>query len=156
MLHIDALVPNSDSATAAAIVRKKSGNKGTPSIQGRLIEMSFRSVEMDGCNLWREPDDVAVGQLAEALRLADLHGKSELKINNITPWIAVGHVDSCRVPTYQRKIQGYLELACEKLKRQVPECRLDLSRGEYGIRCYLGRVRPTDHVYDEDLVSDSR
>ena len=94
--------------------------------------------------------------MVEAVRLADLRAKPELKINNISPWIAVGSDASCQVPILQKKIQNYLAQACKTLKRAVPECRLDLSHGAYGIRCYLGRTKPTDHVFDEDFVSDSR
>ena len=111
---------------------------------------------MDGRNLWREPQDVAVAQLAEALRLADLRGKSELYICNIAPWIKVGQADTGQVPIIQDKILRYLQAASQQLDRDVPACRLDLRHGEFGIRCYLGRMKPTDHVYEEDLFSDSR
>lgn len=156
MLHVDTLSPTPNAAPSGAVIKNSAGKKGATSAQTRLIDISYRAVELDGQNLWREPEDVAVGQLAEAVRLADLRGKPELKINNITPWIAVGHIDSCQVPILQKKIERKLAKACEQVKRPMPECRLDLSRGEYGIRVYLGRVRPTDHVYDEDLISDSR
>lgn len=156
MLHVESIAPSPSSATESKLVNKSADPKGIAATAFRLIEVRFRSVELDGRNLWREPAEVAIGQLAEAVRLADLRGKSELMINNITPWIAVGHADSCKIPVIKRNIQTCLYKACKKTNRPVPECRLDLTRGEYSIRCYLGRTKPTDHVYDEDLVSDSR
>ncbi|MGR3290387.1 MAG: hypothetical protein ACU0C9_04235, partial [Paracoccaceae bacterium] len=79
-----------------------------------------------------------------------------LKINNITPWIAVGNLESRQIPIIQKKIEHRLASACKQIRRPVPDSRLDLTHGVYGIRCYLGRTKPTDHVYDEDLLSDSR
>lgn len=122
----------------------------------RMFEMTFRAVEMDGRNLWREPAEVAIGQLAEAMRLADLRGKPELYINDITPWITVGQADTGQVPIIQDRIMRSLRAACKQIKRDMPVCRLDLRRGEFGIRCYLGRMKPSDHVYEEDMISDSR
>ncbi len=155
MLHVETLSPTLGSVPASPLFQgaPKTREADAP---GRLIEISFRSVELDGRNLWREPADVVVGQLAEAVRLADLHDMVELNINNITPWIAVGDADSCQVPILQKKLMQKLKLACERIKRPMPASRLNLSHGEYSIRCYLGRFKPTDHVYDEDFLSDSR
>jgi len=156
MLHVENLVLASGSATQATYMPSPSSPKHHAAASTRLIEMSFRAVELDGRNLWREPEDVAVGQLAEAIRLADLRGKPELKINNITPWIAVGNLESRQIPIIQKKIEHRLASACKQIRRPVPDSRLDLTHGVYGIRCYLGRTKPTDHVHDEDLLSDSR
>jgi len=156
MLHVESLAPTLRSTPDAAVLKALPAAKDGLQPPVRLIEMTFRTVELDGRNLWREPENVAVGQLAESVRLADLRTKSELYIRNIAPWISVGQEESYQVPILQSKIQGYLAQACKKLRRPEPACRLDLSRGEYGIRCYLGRIKPTDHVYTQDLVSDSR
>lgn len=121
-----------------------------------LIKVGFKSIELNGHNLWRDPENVAIGQLAEAIRLADQHQRSELNINNITPWIKIGREETAQVPIIQDKIQRHLNAACIKLQRAIPECRLDLSQGEFGIRCYMGRFKPSDHIFEEDMVSDSR
>ncbi len=156
MLHFENLAPTLGTVPSSALFQGNPNLKNVSNKSAPLIKVSFRTVELDGQNLWREPEDVVVGQLAEAIRLADRRDMTELKINNIAPWIAVGDADSCQVPILQKKIQQKLEIACERVKRPMPECRLDLSHGDYGIRCYLGRIKPTDHVYEEDFVSDSR
>ena len=156
MLHVESLTPSLKPAADIAIFQAPLSRRQPASSPTQLIETSFGAVELEGRDLWREPEDVAIGQLCEAVRLSDLRSKPELKINNISPWVAVGSEESCQVPILQKKILRYLAQACDRLKRPTPECRLDLSRGEYGIRCYLGRTKPTDHVYDEDFVSDSR
>ncbi|MEE9388313.1 MAG: hypothetical protein V3U96_06855 [Paracoccaceae bacterium] len=156
MLHFETLSPTLGSNATAGMMHVHPQAKNQPSPNSQLIEISFRSVEFNGQNLSRELDDVIVGQLVEAVRLSDLRDKNEMNINNIAPWVEVGHEDSCQVPILQKKIQKNLERACAQLKRPVPECRLNLSRGEFSIRCYLGRNKPTDHIYNEDLVSDSR
>lgn len=121
-----------------------------------FLEIKFRSIDVDGTNLWREHHDVAIGQLAEALRQADLHGKPELNIDNISPQISVGDADTAQIPIIQRKIERFLAAASKKLNREMPVCRLDLHNGQFGIRCYLGRMKPTDFIFGEDLMSDSR
>ncbi len=122
----------------------------------KKFKVAYQSIEFDGCGLWHEQDQVAVNQLAEALRVAEAHGKFELNINNFTPWIKIGEDETKQVPIIQQDIQRNLATACEKLGRDIPESRLDLQRGEFAIRCYLGRTKPTDHIYEEDLISDSR
>ena len=160
MLHIESQAPTTNPIADSDFFRNGSQtlpfSKGKSSSSSQLIEMTFRAVELDGQDLWREQTDGMIGQLAEASRLADLRDKTELKINNFAPWIEVGCHESCQVPILQQKIQRSLAAACKKLKRRVPASRLSLARGQYGIRCYLGRNKPTDHVYDEDFASDSR
>ena len=128
----------------------------TANVAARMFEMTYQAVEMDGRNLWREKRAAAVSQLVEAVRLADLRGKAELYICDITPWIKVGQADTGQVPIIQDRIQENLRIACEQIGREMPVCRLDLRRGEFGIRCYLGKNRPVDFIHAEDLISDSR
>ncbi len=122
----------------------------------RLLGMNYSAVEMDGRNLLREQDNVVVAQLCEAMRLADLRGKEELLIENITPWVKVGRTDTSKVPVVQDKIERLIQAACRQIGRASPVCRLDLRHGIFNIRCYLGRTRPSDFVHDEDMLSDSR
>ncbi len=118
--------------------------------------ITYSAVEMDGQNLWREQAQVAYRQFGEAIRLAELRGKSELLICNIAPWIKIGIDDTSQVPEIEHHILEILAAACQFLGRQMPECRLDLRHGEFGIRCYMGRDMPSDHIFEEDWLSDSR
>lgn len=111
---------------------------------------------MDGCHLAREDHAVALGLLQEAIRLAELRGKSELLIGNIAPWARPGESDLSRVPEMQSRIEEILAEACARLGREMPQTRLSLHFGEFHIRCYLGREKPTDHIHEEDWLSDSR
>lgn len=122
----------------------------------RMFEVTFSAVEMDGQNLWREQAKIAFGQFGEAIRLAEIRGKSELLICNIAPWIKIGIDDTSQVTEVENHILEILSAACQFLGRRMPECRLDLRHGEFGIRCYMGRDKPSDHLFEEDLLSDSR
>jgi len=156
MIPAEALKPGSQTAYAAKTYQpSKFSAKSTPALS-TLFDMTFQAVEMDGSNLWRESEEVLVGQLVEAVRLADLRQKSELNINNITPWVKIGEQQTGQVANVQKNIQTALVVACNKLNRVAPECRLNLYRGEFGIRAYMGRGKPTDFVFEEDLISDSR
>lgn len=132
----------------------KTGRGATP--MSKRVNLTFQAVEFEGVDIYHQSDESAVSHLAEALRLAETRGKSELKINNITPWIKVGEDETGQVPIIQNEIERKLAIACKKLRHNIPECRLDLHRGEFAIRCYLGRMKPSDHIYEEDLMSDSR
>ncbi len=126
------------------------------SLASNLFSITYMAVEMDGRNLWKERAEVAVAQLCEAIRLADLRGKSELLIEDIAPWIGVGQADTRRVPVIQERIERHLEAACRELGHDMPVCRLDLNRNRFALRCYLGRMKPTDYLHPEDLFSDNR
>jgi len=156
MFQAQVLSPTAPTTVPSASLLASMDIRQDAVVAPRIFEMTFRAVEMDGRNLWREQSEVAVGQLAEAMRLADLRGKPELYINDITPWITVGQADTGQVPIIQDRIMRSLRTACKQIKRDMPVCRLDLRRGEFGLRCYLGRTKPSDHVYEEDLISDSR
>jgi len=156
MYEAAAFSPTATTAVPAAILQRTGGvNNPVPPAPGPM-EVSFRSVEIEGRNLTHEPHEIVVDQLADAIRLADLRRKPELNINDITPLIEVGDADAAQVPIIQQNIQDKLMLACKKMKRPLPECRLDLSHGKFNIRCYLGRTKPSDHIFAHDLVSDSR
>lgn len=121
-----------------------------------MFHSTPHAMYMDGRHLTREDHDVALGQLQEAIRLAELRGKSELLISNIAPWARPGESDLSRVPEMQERIEDILAEACARLGREMPETRLSLHFGEFHIRCYMGRERPTDHIHEEDWLSDSR
>jgi len=121
-----------------------------------IFETTPRAIRMDGSHLSRELHEVAVGQMVEALRMAEFRKRSELLICNIAPWVKVGKSDVTRVPETQDRVMQILSDACDYLGRDIPEARLTLHFGEFDIRCYLGREKPTDHVYEEDWISDSR
>ena len=56
----------------------------------------------------------------------------------------------------ETQILDILADVCTKLGHEMPVCRLALQNGEFSIRCYLGRDKPTDHVFGEDWLSDTR
>ncbi|HHS89516.1 MAG TPA: hypothetical protein ENJ26_04030 [Rhodobacteraceae bacterium] len=156
MLQAEALTPTPTHAFSSGETRHSPNAALSVALAPRLLSMNYMAVEMDGRNLLRGPEDVAVAQFCEALRLADLRGKEELLVENIAPWVKVGHTDTSRVPIVQDKIERYIAAACRKIGRDIPVCRLDLRHGVFNIRCYLGRMKPSDFVHDEDLISDSR
>ena len=156
MLPAEAIAPTTSRNAPAGRLEPEHAGASALAQLPRLLAMTYSTVTMDGRNLWREHADVAVAQLSEALRLADLRGKQELLIENITPWIEVGQPETGRVPVIQKRIERHLAAACRRIGRDEAVCRLDLNRGIFSIRCYLGRMKPTDYVYEEDLISDSR
>lgn len=119
-------------------------------------EVTHSAICMDGSNLWREPTDTALVHVIEAIRLAELRGKSELVMLNITPWIKIRSGEITNVPETQELLEGLLTRACNRLKCDMPEIRLTLRGGEFDLRCYLGREKPSDHVFEDDWTSDSR
>ena len=156
MIHAEAISPVAPGAFPARAFHDPAPVVVSEPDAPRLFEVTFGGVEMDGQNLWQEQAEVAFGQFCEAIRLAELRGKSELLICNITPWIKIGVDDTSQVCETERHILEILTTACQFLGRKIPECRLDLRNGEFGIRCYLEREMPSDHVFDEDWFSDSR
>jgi len=156
MLHAEALSPIAPIPAPLAALQVPANLAISEPDAPRMFEVTFSAVEMDGQNLWREQAEVAFGQFGEAIRLAELRGKSELLICNIAPWIKIGIDDTSQVSEIELHILKILSAACQFLGRRMPECRLDLRHGEFGIRCYMGRDMPSDHVFEEDLLSDSR
>jgi len=156
MLQAEVLSPTVAQTGPMASILPSADADGAAVLAPRVFELTYLAVEMDARDLWREKQALVVAQFVEALRLADLRGKQELYLDNIAPWIKVGQADTGQVPIIQDKIQRHLDTACQQMGREMPVCRLDLRHGTFGIRCYLGRTKPTDHVYEEDLISDSR
>ena len=122
----------------------------------QMFTVTMSSVTMDGSNLWREPVEVAFGQLMEGIRLAELRGKSEMVICNIALDTIAGERDATIVVEAQEEIEDIIEDVSKRLGREMPECRLNLRAGEFDIRCYLGREKPSDYVFEDDMISDSR
>lgn len=120
------------------------------------LRVTHSTVSLNGKNLWREPVETALSQIIEAIRLAELRGKSEMMLLNVTPWVNIGDGEITNVLETQTRVEELLAKACARLKRDVPEIRLSLRGGEFDIRCYLGREKPTDHIFEDDWVSDSR
>lgn len=120
------------------------------------FEVTHSSVCMDGSNLWRESFDAALTHVIEAIRLAELRGKSELLMSDVTPWVKIDKGEISNVPETQERVEELVAKACARLKRDVPEIRLTLRGSEFDIRCYLGREKPSDHVFEDDWNSDSR
>lgn len=118
--------------------------------------VTHSTVCLNGKNIWRQPLEVSLTQIIEAIRLADLRGKSELMLLDVTPWVNIGQGKITNVPETQIRIEELLSKACMRLKRDVPEVRLSLRGSEFDVRCYLGREKPTDHVFEDDWNSDSR
>ena len=134
----------------------------TPAISNRApavpksVSISFSAIEIDGSNFNFDPREVTIERLAIALRLAKMHGKQELMIENIAPAVHSPDKEASRVPLLKKEIESFLEVACSKSNGEMPECRLDLHNGSFGLRCYLGRMKPTDFIFAEDHLSDSR
>ncbi|MFV2002059.1 MAG: hypothetical protein ACC619_03675 [Paracoccaceae bacterium] len=156
MLQLEALSPTSPTTVPNGAMALPVGLIAAQTNTPRMFEVGFSAVEMDGRNLWREPAEIAFGQLDEAVQLAQIRGKSELLICNITPWIKVGHDKTSQVPEIESHILEILAAVYQFRGQNMPPCRLDLQNGEFGIRCYLGRSVPTDHIFAEDQLSDSR
>ena len=100
--------------------------------------------------------EVAFGQLMEGIRLAELRGKTEMVICNIALDTIAGERDATIVVEAQEEIEDIIEDVSKRLGREMPECRLTLRTGEFDIRCYLGREKPSDFVFEDDMMSDSR
>jgi len=120
------------------------------------FEVTHSSVRMDASNMWRESTYSALSQIIEAIRLAELRGKSEMLMSNVTPWVKINKGEIFNVPETLERVEELLVKACARLKRDVPEIRLTLRGSEFDIRCYLGREKPSDHVFEDDWNSDSR
>lgn len=141
---------------SARTTGKRSSKKSLRLVTPKSVSVSFSSIEIDGRHLQSDPKEVSVSRLSEAMRLAQLHNKEELMIANFAPGTNSGDDSAKNVPLVMREIQNMLAIACEGDMRGTPESRLDLHRGEYGLRCYLGRTKPTDFIFAEDRLSDSR
>ena len=141
---------------AGSSLSKRPNAKSLHLVTPKTISVTFSSVEMDGRHLINDPKEVSVARLAEAMRLAQMHEKEVLMITNFAPGTKTCDQAAAKVPLIMREIQEMLELACADTLRGVPESRLDLHGGEYGLRCYLGRTKPTDFIFAEDRLSDSR
>ncbi len=149
--------PAQDSTrTARHALLPDTGPKSVCAVMPLAFEITYQAIEIDGRTLARDQADTVIARLGEALRIAQLRSKSELYIDNIAPEIRVGQSDTGQVPIIQDRILAHLRAACEEAGREMPTCRLDLRHGHFGIRCYLGRAKPTDYVYEQDLFSDNR
>lgn len=156
MLHVETRNAPSAGHLATRALRRNPGLKPMDTSPSGSIRVTYSTVEIQGAHLCQDPKELALAQLAAAIRQAKAQDKSELMICDITPGIIPGQAAAARVPLVMKKIQSLLETACEKSMAARPECRLDLHHGQFGIRCYLGHTKPTDFTYEEDRLSDSR
>lgn len=120
------------------------------------LRVTHSTICLNGKNICQQPTEVSLAQVIEAIRLAELRGKNELVLLNVTPWVNIMQGKITNVPETQIRIEELMNKACMRLKRDVPEVRLSLRGGEFDVRCYLGREKPTDHVFEDDWNSDSR
>jgi len=113
----------------------------------RGILVSWSCVELQGPDLTDCDYDIAVSLVVEAFKAAKAHDKDELLISNIAPDAPVG---SPEVTEFQIGVEELVTEAVARLGRELPEMRLSLGAAKYDLRCYLGRNKPTDHLFDQE------
>lgn len=156
MLYAGPMSPDTNSSVPPSAFMNKSDKSSSAVLPDPSFEITYSSVCMDGSNLWRESFDSALIHVIEAIRLAELRGKSELLMLDVTPWVKIQNGEISNVPETQERVEELLVKACARLRRDVPEIRLTLRGSKFDIRCYLGREKPSDHVFEDDWNSDSR
>ncbi len=155
MLQVEAPKAATTGHLVTGELRKNKYQK-IPGAMPEKLSISFSAIEIEGADMCHDPKEVSVARIAEAMRLARVHGKEELMIADITPEIHTDQPDACQVPLIKKEIEAFLQAACTDDGFEMPECRLDLHGGQFGLRCYLGRTKPTDFIFAEDRLSDSR
>ena len=149
MLYSDTFAGSAPTQAMSTTVFERHDNKAHERAAQQGLELATFAVQMDGSNLWREHEEISLHHMIEAVRLAQRNGKSELLIYNITPWFRIGEGDVTQVTEIQNKIVAQLTDACRRIGQDLPETRLSLRNGEFDVRCYLGREKPTDYYFED-------
>ena len=102
---------------------------------------------------WSEIRDVPRSEIRQCLsRMISLcteTGKDEVVIENIVPSFKVGRDDPGQILSVQDEIVALFSEAMMGADGELPEFRLGLRRGEFEVRFYMGRTRPTDFDFIE-------
>ena len=149
MLYSDTIAGSAPTQAMSSTVFERQDSNAQERAAQQGFELATISVQMDGSNLWREHEELSLHRLIEAVRFAHRNGKSELLICNITPWFRIGEGDVTQVTEIQNRIVSQLTNACRRIGQDIPETRLSLRNGEFDIRCYLGREKPSDFFFEE-------
>ena len=134
-------------ANFAGVFRHTPRKQKTVSHRQNMLKVTWSSVELDGGQLANERFDLSVSTVVEALKTARSNDRDELLINDIAPDMLVGSADITEI---QEIIEQIVREACARIGREAPEMRLSLRGSAYDIRCYLGRRKPTDYLFDPD------
>lgn len=156
MLYAAGPSPDAHTSVPPSAFMTDNRTASTAVLSEPVFEVTHSSVIMDGSNLWRETFESALSHVIEAIRLAELRRKTELLMSNVTPWVKIENDEITNVPETLERVEELLAKACTRLKREMPEIRLTLRGAEFDIRCYLGREKPSDHIFEDDWNSDSR
>ena len=135
--------PAGTAPSAAMSVRSEQKRRTKPA--NRPFRLTWSSVEFDGSSIGAEMYDLAVRSIAEAMKAALSNDKDELLITNMAPGAEVG---SAAVADFQDHVEALVEEAAARIGHDAPEMRLSLRGDQYDLRCYMGRTKPTDYVFD--------
>lgn len=147
MLQSAMALQEQSAAGFAGVFRHTPRKQKTVSHRQSMLKVTWSSVEMDGEQLAQERFDLSVSTVIEALKTARSNDRDELLISDFAPDALVG---SAEVSELQEIIEHIVNEACSRTGRDAPEMRLSLRGNKYDLRCYLGRMKPTDFLFDPD------
>lgn len=111
------------------------------------LKLTWSAVEVEGASLTNAASEAGIAHAIDALAMARDNSREEVIVTNIASGVAVG---TAEVSELHQKCDRIMAKAAARLGQEAPEMRLSLRGGEYDLRCYVGRTRPTDFSFDSD------
>lgn len=155
MLNINLITVTSGEFQAANGLKPKK-HKATQRQSSKQIVESLKmgetlsAVSVDWALLRDSSRRVALSFFVRAIKFCQESQKEEFVVANIVPWIRVGRDNPSAVMQAQNDIVAIFMEAIAGRRRDIPEFRLNLRRGEFDVRFYLGKEKPTDCHFDDD------
>jgi hypothetical protein len=115
-----------------------------------LIEKTIYEVSVGWSQFWTYSNGCLGGAFSELIEYCRETGKDELLIRNIAPASKVGPNDTATVLAVQKAIVAFVCDTITKCGMDKPESRLALRQGQFDIRFYLGKQKPTNFLCEED------
>lgn len=114
------------------------------------LEETRKAISFNWMQINNWPRQEIISGFVQAITRCQQTRKEELVLRDIAPESRIGRDDPSQVVEIHDRITGLFSEAVNSLMRDIPQVRLNLNRGQFDMRFYIGREIPRDCIYDEE------
>lgn len=115
-----------------------------------VMDETLHTISLDWAQLSNSTHQDVISGFVQAIIYCRNTQKEELVLRDIAPASKIGRDDPSQVVALYDQILHMFTEAFFLAGRDVPEVRLNLNRGQFDLRFYMGREIPRDCSYEDE------
>ena len=114
------------------------------------FEETLNAISFDWIQLNNASHQDMIAAFVQATTYCLEKNKEELVLRDIAPNSQIDHDNPSKIVEVHDRLTRMFGEAFTSLDRDIPEVRLNLNRGQFDLRFYMGKDIPRDYSYDDD------